>query len=296
MSYAAAAKRLQAASRGRPSAIRLRLQAEPFLDDTVMDGPPSRALSDLKTPRLRKCPFDLNSVSWKHAKILDGGLDGCVWRVNFGDQGPFALKVFWDAEPPSRHDCYSAQRECQNNALLQIIEAAVEQANAESNPILVNPNPRSKDEAMANLLAFSGESCPVEQVAQGSNLTQIQSIPRITKCYGWLRFSGQVFLDMPRRTRPPSIVVSKEPRSFSLDKEYLAIVYEYIEDGENDPTVVEQVGDFFYLAGFSFAESPLEKNWKQGVLIDFSDIVHPGGFGWAKQLYGPRKAEAILRS
>lgn len=147
---------------------------------------------------------------------------------------------------------------------------------------------------MANLLAFSDEPYPGQQAAQGSKLAQIQSIPRITKCYGWLRFSGQVFLQMPMRTRPPSIVVSKEHRSFSPNKEYLAIVYEYIEDGENDPAVVEQVADFFHLTGFSFASSPLEKNWKHGVLVDFSDIIHPGGFGWARQLYGPRKAEAIL--
>ena len=35
-------------------------------------------------------------------KILDGGLDGYVWRVNFGDQGPFALKVVSPLTPSYR--------------------------------------------------------------------------------------------------------------------------------------------------------------------------------------------------
>lgn len=38
-----------------------------------------------------------------------------------------------------------------------MMEAAVHQAALESTPILVNGNPRTKDDAMANVYAFSHE-------------------------------------------------------------------------------------------------------------------------------------------
>lgn len=72
---------------------RIQSLSRPFLDDTLMQGPPSCKIADFKRPRLRRCPFDLASISWEDAKVLGCGLDGFVWRVNFGDQGPFALKL-----------------------------------------------------------------------------------------------------------------------------------------------------------------------------------------------------------
>jgi hypothetical protein len=74
---------------------RLRFQTVPFLDDTTMDenGPTSWKVADFKVPRLRKCDFNLDSVDWERAVILGAGMDGLVWRVSFGDKGPFALKL-----------------------------------------------------------------------------------------------------------------------------------------------------------------------------------------------------------
>lgn len=74
---------------------RLRFLTVPFLDDTVMEetSPPSCKVANFKRPRLRKCGFDLNSIDWRRAKVLGAGLDGWVWRVHFGDKGPYALKL-----------------------------------------------------------------------------------------------------------------------------------------------------------------------------------------------------------
>lgn len=63
----------------------------PFRDDSLMLGPPSLTAADFKMPRLRRCRFDLATVSWE-ARI-GGGLDGYVWKVKFGDEGPFIPKV-----------------------------------------------------------------------------------------------------------------------------------------------------------------------------------------------------------
>lgn len=79
--------------------------SEPFLDDSIMDdSPPSCASEDFEAPRLRRCPFDIRSMSFT-GRInstpdpvactgLDGGLDGYNWKVRFEEGGPtFVLKV-----------------------------------------------------------------------------------------------------------------------------------------------------------------------------------------------------------
>lgn len=58
------------------------------------DGPTTTwSIDDFGVPRLRKCPFSLGSIDWEHAMILGRGMDGIVWRVYFGDDGPYALKL-----------------------------------------------------------------------------------------------------------------------------------------------------------------------------------------------------------
>ena len=72
-----------------------KLQRYPCMADELMDAAksPSVTLKNLAVPRLRKCPFDIDTIDWQRAKKLGVGADGCVYRVYFGDQGPFALKL-----------------------------------------------------------------------------------------------------------------------------------------------------------------------------------------------------------
>ncbi|KPM42258.1 hypothetical protein AK830_g4297 [Neonectria ditissima] len=147
----------------------------------------------------------------------------------------------------------------------------------EAIPIKLKANPSTKDEDLANLRAFSNEGRRSHLSAETLEVKAISSIPRIRKCYGWLRLSGQAFREIPTKLRAPSLRVGKIPRTMSAGKEYIAIAYEYIEEGENRPAIVEKVTNFFCLAGFSHTNSPASRNWKSGVLVDLSDIVHPGG-------------------
>lgn len=176
-----------------------------------------------------------------------------------------------------------------------MMEAAVEQAVTASKPILVNANPATQEEAIANLHAFSDESRLVGQSEQNSRMRPVSSIPRMRKCYGWLSLNSKVFRGLSLTLRAPTLTVSKITRSILPDKEHIAIIYEYIEEDENSPAVVDEALEFFWLAGFSHTLSPAARNWKSGVLVDLADIVHPGGYGWIKQLYGPRTARRILR-
>ncbi|KAM4057190.1 hypothetical protein HRG_004030 [Hirsutella rhossiliensis] len=264
----------------------------PFLDDSLMGGPLYCTLKDFELPCLRQCAFEPSTIAWEDK--LGGGLDGYVWKVRFGEMGPFALKVFWDTDPPDFYHYYAAQRECQNASLFQMMEVAIAQAAAESKPIQVYADPRTQSEALDNLYAFSDEGRLTRSSRRSFMTVSVTSMPRMRKCFGWLRLSGDVFHALPLELKAPSFTISKIQRSMSFDKEYIALVYEFIEEGRNDEAVVEEVDRFFWLAGFSHTLSPSIKNWKSGVLVDLADMVHAGGYGWKKQLYGPRTADMIL--
>ncbi|KAJ9137703.1 Six-bladed beta-propeller, TolB-like protein [Pleurostoma richardsiae] len=268
-----------------------------------MDGPAGCKLSDFGRPRLRKCPFDIGSIAWKDAKVLGSGLDGWVWRVNFGDEGPFALKLFWIAEPPvDEPDNFAVQRECQNVAHLQMMQAAVEEANKEggSRPVLLFPDPKTYEDARDNLFRFAQENRlnpPSPELQELDRLVSLTSIPPITKCYGWLKFNTDKILPrIPPRLRPQPVAVEKVARHIERGKEYIAIVYEYIEDGPNDPAKVEAFLKFMYLAGFCAASSPHGRNWKNSMLVDFSDMIGTASWGWHESRYRTFPASFFLRT
>ncbi|KAB5536038.1 hypothetical protein GE09DRAFT_971703 [Coniochaeta sp. 2T2.1] len=284
-----------------PSPKQLQLQSRRFLDETLMDGPAGCKLSDFARPRLRKCPFDIRSIAWKDAKVLGSGLDGWVWRVNFGDQGPFALKLFWIAEQPLKDpDNFAVQRECQLVAHLQMIQAAMEEANKEggSRPVLVFPDPKTREDARDNLAGFAQENRlnpPSPELQE--QMVPLTSIPPIRKCYGWLKFDTDKILPMiPLRLRPQPTGVDKVVRRIEKGKEYIAIVYEYIEDGPNDPAKVEAFLKFMHLAGFCSASSPHGRNWQNSMLLDFSDMIGTASWGWHESRYRFFSASFFLRT
>ena len=183
-----------------------------------------------------------------------------------------------------------------------MMQTAVEQAAAASRPILVNARPKTWDDAVANLAAFSDEArlkqpSPTDHGSESPRLRQISTMPRVKRCRGWLTLPGKVFGELRLSLRPPLVEVNRIKRFLSRDKEYIAIVYEYVEEGENDPDTMQKAMDFFWLAGFSRTYSPLLGNWKSGVLVDLSDIVPPRGYGWEAGLYesGPGSACILLK-
>ncbi|KAK4237900.1 hypothetical protein C8A03DRAFT_15594 [Achaetomium macrosporum] len=252
-------------------------------------------------PKLRRCPFDPATLS--RDQRLQGGADGYVWRYVHVIEEPILTSLpvqFYDTGPPELDAYYAAQRECQNAALLQMMVAAVADANgSRENPgpvLLINAHPKTAADALANVYAFSNQGRSERKQATGvANLKLIKSLPRMRQCHGWMAIDGQVFNELPMSLRPPSQVIGKLHRSFSPDQTYTAIVYEYVEEGENDPAAVEAVTSFLWLAGFSYGNSSLIQNWKGAVLIDLSDIVHPLGFDWKITRYGPKTANMVLR-
>jgi hypothetical protein len=104
---------------------------------------------------------------------------------------------FYDTGPPEFDAYYAAQRECQNSALLQMMAAAVAEA-TEANqgyggpdPVLVNSNPKTMDDAVTNLHAFSTQGRFNHlQPTPDVSLVPINSLPRMRQCYGWMAVDG----------------------------------------------------------------------------------------------------------
>lgn len=180
---------------------------------------------------------------------------------------------------------------------------------------MLNPKPKSKPEALANLYAFSNEARQENIGVQSRDLLPSDSImtriPRMRKCYGWLQFTGRELRDRwsqslrPHSDRslgrlvsdkfePPHIEVDKIVRSLDDAKLYTAVVYEFIEEAENDDDAVKLALDYFWLLGFSHSDSPKAANWKHNVLVDGSDIVSPGSYGWKITAYGERLPKSVL--
>ena len=284
-----------------------------------MIGPPSCTGKDLQTPRLRRFPLDPATLVFKER--IDGGLDGYVWKVCFGDAGPFALKVvsalpapttgnyippqdrlhsslnrllqFWDAAPPEFYHYYAPQRECHNAAVLQMMAGAVA-----SGPVLIYNAPETKEDALSNFLPIFRREPPGTAVCRESRDSGWDQADIVDATHGAVpRLAEAQRQRVPNTPSEPEAAVyegRQDPEVHVSRKEYIALVYELVEDGENMPAAVEEVTDFLWCAGFSHTLSPAARNWKSGVLVDLGDIVHAGSFWWKQPLYGMRTADRIL--
>ncbi len=64
-----------------------------FRHEDLLMGNPSCFAADFNLPRLRRCPLDPTTIDWNISSPIGGGMDGFVWKVWFGKNGPYALKV-----------------------------------------------------------------------------------------------------------------------------------------------------------------------------------------------------------
>ncbi|OAA48121.1 hypothetical protein BBO_02390 [Beauveria brongniartii RCEF 3172] len=109
-------------------------------------------------------------------------------------------------------------------------------------------------------------------------------MPWLRRCYGWMKVtSEQLKAKISRRRWPPFVDYGKVVRGLNLPnvgKEYLAIVYKYIEEGDHVAETMQETIDFLHDAGFHFCLTSMLRNWKNSMLVDQSDMIHVGGNGW----------------
>ncbi|KAG5955645.1 hypothetical protein E4U57_003278 [Claviceps arundinis] len=248
----------------------IRAKKQPFLDEKPMSETAAAcAWQDFRHPLLgRFTP----QGSFEFMKLLGFGLDGAVWKVRI-DSKTYALKVFWHAKAPEGSDYWALQRECHNAALIAKMRFAIENS---SDPIWLNPNPKTFDDAVSNLHAFSNEGRSEARFRDMPGAVEYRTAPRLRECFGWTSISGKELWALPRRMQPPEYKVNRqEVRYIFPTEEYRAIVYEYVPSSETglDAEVVQAQLDFFWLGGWCMVPMRIENWGGAGILLDMADAI-----------------------
>lgn len=212
-------------------------------------------------------------------------------------EGPACLRVrgqFWDNAAPEGTSLWAVQRECHNAALLQMIQTAVGKSDE---TIYLHPEPKTREDAIGNLYAFSDEGRRTQEFRDIPGAVQYTSIPRLRECYGWTKIRGRELHNLPRDLRPPSVVIDEVSREIRRTEEYYAIVYEFFPEEQRplDMAIVQYQLDFYWRAGFCLAIYLKPENWKHpGVLIDMADLICPWHAGWFPSNYVRRAAKEVV--
>lgn len=174
-----------------------------------------------------------------------------------------------------------------------MIQAAIDCADE---PIYLNPRPKTKKHALINLQNFSAECRNREKLKKLPNAVPYTSLPPIKKCFGWTKVSGQELWKLSPNSRPPTYDLDHVRKDIWPQKEYFAIVYEFIPEGCLDKNVVQSQLDFYWLVGFCFTPTMRPDNWKgDGILIDMADLICPWHAGWSIGSYYRRLARLIVK-
>ena len=182
--------------------------------------------------------------------LLSGGLRQLLISIEF-----------WDKEPsPDGVPYWAIQRECWNATLIQNIRAAIE---ALPEPIYFNPLPKTRQDAIRNLRAFSEEGRRGAIFKHLPDAVQCISAAGLRKCFSWTQVSGKqlhsLWSCMLPRSRPPFEDMGKISRS----EEYYAIMYEFIPEAEPGDyyDVMQPQIHLLWLAGFSLVTLRSENFW-----------------------------------
>ncbi|RSL75127.1 hypothetical protein BHE90_017040 [Fusarium euwallaceae] len=235
-------------------------------------------------PLLRQFPKHYVPIKWHGC--VGCGVEGGVFKVSFGDDGPYALKLFWNTRPQEplnrgKPFVFPFQDEARHVAIIEKIRWAVQHS---ENPIMVHPSPKSSELKLENLYCFSeeGQRSPPEFESS----TPMCSADYINRCHGWLKLDKKNWPKNYHQCEWRGRPYSPEEADYRW-----AIVYDYVSSKvkEHDLNVTQANIDFFYLTGFEFAYCKPD-NWRQGKLVDFGDLYSP--FKRVVQVTPPRRWSA----
>ncbi|KAG6078468.1 hypothetical protein E4U15_004246 [Claviceps sp. LM218 group G6] len=272
----------------------IRAKQLPFLEERPMnDTVADCAWKDLVNPLLGRFT---HQGGFRFLKFLGFGVDGVVWKVRINHQ-TYALKVFWDAQAPEGNKYWSLQRECHNAALIAKMRFAIENS---SDPIWLNPNPKTFDDAASNLHAFSNEGRSEARFRDMPGAVEYRTAPRLRKCYGWTSITGKELWALPSHMRPPRLIIPHKRLVVSQmqsTEDYRAIVYEYVPSSETgmDAEVIQAQLDFFWLGGWCMVPMRIENWGGPGILLDMADIVCLCHNAWRTDYYGQSSARNLMK-
>ncbi|KAK3363763.1 hypothetical protein B0T25DRAFT_417542, partial [Lasiosphaeria hispida] len=120
-----------------------------FLSEGILKAPLSHCWQSFKYPVLRRCRFEPETINWR--VMVGYGSEGCIFRVRFGSEGPFA---FWHSvphpTPGGKELSWPLRDKCKTAAVLEKMRWAVA-----DELITIRRNPSTPAEALRNVWAFS---------------------------------------------------------------------------------------------------------------------------------------------
>ncbi|KAG7293923.1 hypothetical protein NEMBOFW57_003983 [Staphylotrichum longicolle] len=275
------------------------MQLPPFFSEAPLQGDPPCSWDDFLNPQLRHFPREGSKV--RLTKALGHGIEGVVARAKFEDDDTrYALKIFFDSIP-TEDDWWPLEREARNVAVPEKVRTGLRQSSPQ--PIYVPANRTTRLDCLRCLFAFSAEgrqSRLFDALAPNDKVAISHSFTRLRNCFGWTRVRGADFICLNEIIEIDDYAAEKGEGSASYlepDRDYFAIVYEYIPETKLELSAVQRQLDFFYHIGFQPCQGVKEKNWQgPGILLDFGDYNSPVDQWFrARRAHHPRpSAELVL--
>lgn len=240
-------------------------------------------------------------------EYLGSGVDGIATKIKVdGFEEPLVLKLvssyhdvyiihratkreqFFHREKPGDDPYHTSyfpfKRECVNAALLELITTSSRRATASGRPIYVNPDPKTRSEAIQNLRAFSTDDVNYGTTILETKTELVREFPgneddsiaikNINGCLGWVEVD---LSDAMKMLGPlPFDLKGQLPQNKAF-----GLVYRFVPDqGPIDKKYILRQTNLFHITGFHILDFK-GNNWRgEGVLVDFSDIVAPWESAW----------------
>ncbi|KAG6160404.1 hypothetical protein E4U51_007499 [Claviceps purpurea] len=152
--------------------------------------------------------------------------------------------------------------------------------NNSSDPIWLNPNPKTFDDAASNLRAFSTEGRSEARFRDMPGAVEYsnRTAPRLRECYGWTSISGKELWALPLLLKPPELKINgREVRNMRSTEDYRAIV-----DGRGS---YSSAAEFLLARWMVHVPMRIENRGGAGILLDMADAVCLCHMGWRKEYY-----------
>ena len=155
-----------------------------------------------------------------------------------------------------------------NGAILELVTARLRRAEESGQPVYTLPQPKTREQAIGNLKAFSDEGVVDAEHPPRAGFRPFRPDAEINDCLGWAELDGNYVRGAAKRA---GHIISATNESF------FCIVYGLVEGKELEAERIIENGNFVHEIGFHNEPFNMD-NWRgRGVLVDYGDIVPPLG-------------------
>ncbi|CAH0050765.1 unnamed protein product [Clonostachys solani] len=266
----------------------------PFVSEKLKVGSPNRSWGDFEHPKLRQCPIPVDDIEL--GAVTHPGFDAATFPFNTDCLESDYIKESGNLE--SILGYRRMKQEFLNCALMDMINDAFTTVASKKEEIVLNPDPSTGIEALANLQALSttepGGTPPRPDTEYLKPYTFKEPF---RDCIGWIKLKGEAlnwlyhekWMKNDEYVAHDQLKYVWEPLPFlDIGKSYYAIVYDYDSNRQRmfDRLRPEDILDrvrHYHAFGF-ILEHYVPTHWRER-LLDTKNIVPPLGVeedGWWK--------------